>query len=66
MSEGKQGVNRFVQTYRRAGQILFVDGGGLVGCVQCVDGVPEELNAAYSKAISEAIIKYGKAVGVYR
>lgn len=65
MSERKQQGNKYIQTYRRPGQLIFVDTGGVIAVLPCADGVPEEINTKYAQAVAKAIEDYGRCIGVY-
>lgn len=65
MSERKQQGSKYIQTYRRAGQIVLVDGRGVITALPVCDGVPEEVNMRYAQAVAKAVQDYGKYIGVY-
>lgn len=65
MSERKQQKSKYVQVYRRPGQIVFGDAGGVISVVPCLDTMPEEINMQYALAIAKAMEAYGKYVGAY-
>lgn len=65
MTERKKQTSKYVQVYRRPGQIVFVDAGGVISTVPCLDTMPEEINMQYAQAITTAMVAYGKYVGAY-
>ncbi len=65
MSERKQSGSKYIQTYRRPGRIIFVDGGGVIAALPCSDNVPEEVNMRYVQALVTAMVEYGRCIGVY-
>ncbi len=65
MSERKQAGSKWIQTYRRPGRIIFVDGGGVIAALPCSDNVPEDINMKYAQALLKAIEEYGRCIGVY-
>lgn len=65
MSTKTQKGNRYIQTYRRPGQIVFADSGGVIATVPCADNVPEDVNMKYGQALLKVMEGYGRSIGVY-